>query len=265
MKRWFWYMSLMFGVSLLAACRPRPDYVIDEDQMTELLTDVHMAEGLIELQQRQNADDPEYGQGVIAAVLDKHHISKAQYDTSLVWYSQNLNQLIRIYNHVNENLAKRKEMWEEQTQQTGGFGQNLSGADVDLWNMSRYLLLDEKRLTHRLVLRLGTDTTFWAGDTLKWRLHVPQQQGQGIVASMSLVGHDLNATTGWRVLQGATTPLLQKDTLVTLTCVADSIERLEQVVVAVHQFPAGGATERMPVVIDSLELRRIHKAVVAKK
>ena len=172
---------------------------------------------------------------------------------------------IAIVFDVNENLAKKKEMWEAQTSQTGGFGQNLSGADVDLWNMSRYMLLDEKKLTHRLVLQLGTDTTFWAGDTLKWRLHMPQQQGQGIVASMSLVGHESNTATPWKVLQGVTTPLLQQDTTLTLICVADSIDRLEQVVVAVHQFPAGGATERMPVVIDSLELRRIHKLVVPQK
>lgn len=246
---------------LLAACQQRPDYVIEEDQMTELLTDVHMAEGLIELQQRHIHDDAEYGQSVIAAVLEKHHISKAQYDTSLVWYSQHLNDLIRIYNHVNENLAERRELWDNLAAQSVGFGQNMSGADVDLWNLPRYLILDEQRLTHRLVLRLSTDTTFWAGDSLKWSLHVPEQpQGQGIVASMSLVGHDLNTTTGWRVLQGATTPLLQKDTLVTLTCVADSIERLEQVVVALHQFPVDdGARKRMPVVIDSIQLRRVHK------
>ena len=253
-------MGLLLGC-LLAACQQRPDYVIEEDQMTELLTDVHMAEGLIELQQRHSLDDAEYGQSVIAAVLKKHHISKAQYDTSLVWYSQHLNDLIRIYNHVNENLAERRELWDNLAAQNVGFGQNMSGADVDLWNLPRYLVLDEQRLTQRLVLKLATDTTFWAGDSLKWSLHVPDQpEGQGLVASMSLVGHDLNPSTGWRVLQGVTTPLLQRDTLLTLTCVVDSIDKLEQVVVALHQFPVDdGARKRMPVVIDGLQLRRVHK------
>ena len=67
-SKWLFYLTASI---LVVSCMSRPDYVVDEETMTNLLTDIHMAEGLIEMQQKQAKEDPAYGQEVMAAVLVK--------------------------------------------------------------------------------------------------------------------------------------------------------------------------------------------------
>ena len=251
MKKWFFLMAFV----VLAACQSQPDYVLEEDQMIDLLTEVHMAEGLIYVQKKQMSDDAEYGQQIIAAVLEKKKVSKAEYDSSLVWYSQHLNSLIRIYKHVNENLKERHQEWLNQLAESGSFALFPSGDDVSLWNLSDYCLLEAKAGQHHREWVLKTDSTFRAGDTIVFTLHVPDMPaGQGLVASLSLVKDDATPTM-WLVCSGATSTLLTSDTLLTLTCAPAREVWYDKVVATLHLLGAD-STALTPCVVDGLDLRR---------
>ena len=255
-------LSRLFAVLLsgllLAACNNRPDYVIDEETMTALLTDVHMAEGLVEVQSGE--DDPDYGQKVMAAVMLKHHVTREQYDTSLVWYSQNLKRLIKIYKQVDKNLAESTENWERLAEAKREFGGFEAGDSVNLWQVNPYVVLDEARLTHYRVWTLPTDSTFDVGDTVRWQLHVGRQpEGQGIVASIALI-EEQGRMRNRDFLSGVSTGLITGDTTLCLTCAGDSV-RFTHIIATLNLLRVGQSEGQVliPAVVDDIEMLRIHK------
>ena len=244
-------------IVLLTACQSRPEYVIDEDTMIELLTDVHMAEGLIDLQQKENRENDAYGQQIMAAVLDKYHVSKADYDTSLVWYSQNLSKLIRIYRHVDENLQERQEYWNE-IAATSGAGIGESGDSVSLWRPAPYLVMDESRLTHHRVWVFQTDTTFHKGDIVRWSMHVPDMpKGEALVASMVMLYADGgNAVIDQQI--GQSTAPISTDSIITLTCTGSPEMEISQIVASLHLQRTDSVETLLPCVVDGFQLIRLH-------
>jgi uncharacterized protein YcfL len=252
-------LAISLMALLLVACQSRPDYVIDEDTMTELLTDVHMAEGLIDVQERHNRKDNEYGQRVMAAVFMKHNVSKASYDTSLVWYSQHLNTLIRIYKHVNENLKANERHWIALAEASDDFGKSLAGDSVNLWRQPPYVVMDEARMTHFRTWVVPADSNFMVGDTIRWTLHIASlPEGEGLVASLALLSHD-ERKGNYDVHVGTSTALLMADTTLTLCCAGQSDKPFTHVNVALHLMRTSQLESRLlPCVVDSLKLIRIH-------
>ncbi|MBQ0056403.1 MAG: DUF4296 domain-containing protein [Bacteroidales bacterium] len=260
MRRFILYIAVATAmICVLGACNSRPKHVIDEETMTALLTDVHLAEGLIDVQDAQNRERPEYGQEVMAAVLLKHGITKEQYDTSLVWYSQNLKKLIRIYNHVEDNLKQQNAEWLALSEMNDTYGPCEPGDSIDLWRNNRHQLLDEERLTAHRIWTIPADTTFHKGDTLRWSLHIPQQMaGQGIVASMALVNYDEKSKT-YSVYDGCGTGLLSADTLLVLTCKASDDVELSRIIMSLNVRRTADSIVLKPTYVDDVELMRLHQ------
>lgn len=250
-------LSVVFLV--LTACQSRPDYVIGEETMTNLLTDVHMAEGLIDVQQSHNKEQDNYGQQIMASVLTKYNISKAQYDTSLVWYSQNLQSLIRIYRHVNENLDSREQEWKLQAESSSEFGMMPSGDSVNFWMQSPYVVMDESILGHYRVWTIPADTTFYTGDTIQWTFHVnAMSEGVSLIASISILKSE-SSSNAITVLDGATTPNLSVDTMMTLTCVAPKDTEIKQIVAVLGlQGTDSVTTQLKPCLVDKVQMIRLH-------
>lgn len=246
-------------VLLLAACQSRPDYVVDEDTMIDLLTDVHMAEGLLDMQQRENRDNQEYGQRVIAAVLEKYNISKADYDTSLVWYSQHLSQLIRIYRHVDENLNARQQDWETIVAESGVTAIGASGDSVNLWRHQPYVVMDETRLSHARLWDMKVDTTFHVGDRINWSMYVGVvPQGHEVVASLLLM-YDESSSSSVSSSQAQTVSVVKGDTLIALSCEGDPAKNISSVVASIHLLRIDSiSAPLMPCVVDGFQLIRLH-------
>lgn len=95
----------LIGLSLLA-CRPRN--VLSPKQMEDVFVDLHMAEGMIEISGLNYGQD-ERLKGYFQSVLDKHGITQAQFDSSLVWYTSNPVIFEKIYPNVVERLEKQAE------------------------------------------------------------------------------------------------------------------------------------------------------------
>ena len=188
-------LSIIFALLMLtvvASCIDRPDVVLDEDQMIDVLVDVHRAEGLLEIQQQNLATRPneteQYQREVIAAVLQKHGVTRMQYDSSLMWYAQHLKLLTRVYSHVDERLNAEHEMWGVQMAESRTFTVSEAGDSVDLWTLRNYLTLDAKRYADARFWEIPSDSNFLVGDTLHWQFVIRQLlPGQKVVASMSLV------------------------------------------------------------------------------
>ncbi|WP_231496798.1 DUF4296 domain-containing protein [Prevotella sp. 10(H)] len=100
MRRPVIYLIIIITV-LFGACGRKPRYVIDEDKMANVLYDIQLAQAIY----RSNTDfsTDEKKDALLNGILKKYNITQAELDSSLLWYSDN----IEIYNTINDSVASR--------------------------------------------------------------------------------------------------------------------------------------------------------------
>ena len=272
MRKLLYLVLALVSLSVAASCIDRPDIVLDEDQMIDLLVDVHRAEGLLEMQQQQGAgfgaDLDTYQKEVIAAVLQKHGVSRSRYDSSLMWYAQHLKLLTRVYGHVDERLKEEHEMWSLQVTETRDFVSSMAGDSVDLWTLRDHLILDSRRYSDILFWEIPSDSNFVDGDTLRWQFTIRQLlPGQKVLASISLTKYEpteeelrrqgkkkqnepLGAPIGFdakTIMQNGECQLIAR---------ADSLQPFRSVILGLVLM--NDSNKAAPVFVDSISLLRTH-------
>ena len=272
MRKLLYLVLALVSLSVVASCIDRPDIVLDEEQMIDLLVDVHRAEGLLEMQQQQGAgfgsDLDTYQKEVIAAVLQKHGVSRSRYDSSLMWYAQHLKLLTRVYGHVDERLNEEHEMWSLQVTETRDFVNSIAGDSVDLWTLCDHLILDSRRYSDILFWEIPSDSNFVDGDTLRWQFIIRQLlPGQKVLASISLTKYEpteeelrrqgkkkqnepLGAPIGFdakTITQNGECQLIAR---------ADSLQPFRSVILGLVLM--NDSNKAAPVFVDSISLLRTH-------
>ena len=272
MRKLLYLVLALVSLSVAASCIDRPDIVLDEEQMIDLLVDVHRAEGLLEMQQQQGAgfgtDLDTYQKEIIAAVLQKHGVSRSRYDSSLMWYAQHLKLLTRVYGHVDERLKEEHEMWSLQVTETRDFVNSIAGDSVDLWTLRDHLILDSRRYSDILFWEIPSDSNFVDGDTLRWRFIIRQLlPGQRVLASISLTKYEpteeelrrqgkkkqnepLGAPIGFdakTITQNGECQLIAR---------ADSLQPFRSVILGLVLM--NDSNKAAPVFVDSISLLRTH-------
>ena len=99
-------------VLLLTGCTIRPEGVLSKRKMQAVLYDLHKTEGIMQAAGYQYGRDYEtsvYYQSTLA----KHHITQAQFDSSLVWYTDHPLLFNRVYPKVLDKLKKEQEKYEQ--------------------------------------------------------------------------------------------------------------------------------------------------------
>lgn len=92
---------LLAGIGIclagMAGCRPKG--VLSSREMRDVLYDLHRADGAIQVAGYNYSHDEELA-AYYKSVLDKHGITQAQFDSSLVWYTDNPQRFNKIYPKV---------------------------------------------------------------------------------------------------------------------------------------------------------------------
>ena len=272
MRKLLYLVLALVSLSVAASCIDRPDFVLEEEQMIDLLVDVHRAEGLLEMQQQQGAgfgtDLDTYQKEIIAAVLQKHGVSRSRYDSSLMWYAQHLKLLTRVYGHVDERLKEEHEMWSLQVTETRDFVNSIAGDSVDLWTLRDHLILDSRRYSDILFWEIPSDSNFVDGDTLRWRFIIRQLlPGQRVLASISLTKYEpteeelrrqgkkkQNEPLGAPIGFDAKT-ITQNGECRLIAC-ADSLQPFRSVILGLVLM--NDSNKAAPVFVDSISLLRTH-------
>ena len=100
---------LALVVGLVVGCRPRG--VISSRQMRHVLVDLHKTDALLQVYGYRYGHDS-IEDAYYAAVLQKHGLTQAQFDSSLVWYTNNPQLFDKIYPKVLADLAEEKAAFE---------------------------------------------------------------------------------------------------------------------------------------------------------
>ncbi len=100
--------SLVLLLMLLAACSPRPKGVLSATAMEDVLYDIHRAEGIMYVKGYEHGHYDKTAK-YYQSVFIKHGITQAEFDSSLVWYTDNPKRFDKIYPKVIDRLTKERE------------------------------------------------------------------------------------------------------------------------------------------------------------
>ena len=164
MKKKGLYMVIALGV--LSACGKKiPDDIIQPDAMQDLLYDYHLASTMSSsLPYTESYQKDAY----FDYVFQKHHVTEAEFDSSMVWYTRHAEELATIYRSLQERLEREeKQMKEQVAKRDNQIDVSMSGDTVDIWQDRTLYWLSASSLTNKVVFDLKTDTTFKPQDAME--------------------------------------------------------------------------------------------------
>ena len=159
-------LYIVIAVGLLSACGKKiPDDIIQPDAMESLLYDYHLASTMsTSLPYNENYKKEAY----FDYVFQKHNVTEAEFDSSMVWYTRHAEELATIYRSLQERLEREeKQMKEQVAKRDNQIDVSMSGDTVDVWQDRTLYWLSASSLTNKVVFDLKTDTTFKPQDAME--------------------------------------------------------------------------------------------------
>ena len=97
---------ILCALMLIAGCRPKG--ILTSRQMRNILYELHRADAVLQVAGKNYGHDDElakYYQGV----LDKNHVTQAEFDSSLVWYTDHPQIFNKIYPKVVQRCEQEQQ------------------------------------------------------------------------------------------------------------------------------------------------------------
>uniref|UniRef100_A0AB33JPX5 DUF4296 domain-containing protein n=1 Tax=Prevotella sp. GTC17262 TaxID=3236797 RepID=A0AB33JPX5_9BACT len=154
---------LVMAGMLVVSCKPTvPSSIIQPGDMEDILYDYHLAEGIAGLPGADSKEFITYRE----AVLKKHGVTSAEFDSSMVYYLRHTGRLEKIY----ESLSKR--LSDESASLGGNRGSDAydmlseNGDTANIWRGERSMVLSMYEPFNLYSFVLPVDTAFRKGDRL---------------------------------------------------------------------------------------------------
>lgn len=115
-------VAFSFIILLCTSCGShdeKPDYVLSEEKMVDILVDVHVAEAILTRARSAGTDVKYISDDYYQKIFEKHQIDKATYDTSFAYYQDHLKQFDKIYEQTITQLNKMQREREDQKREKG--------------------------------------------------------------------------------------------------------------------------------------------------
>lgn len=166
MNKWISHLLTVCLCAGTVSCGKKiPKEVIQPDAMENLLYDYHLASTMVnDLPYTESYKKNAY----LDYVFQKHHVTKAEFDSSMVWYTRNSKELATIYQNLQQRYeALEKQMKVQTTQRGGQVAVSISGDTVNIWQDRSLYWLSTSPLTNKIAFDLKADTTFKEKDALE--------------------------------------------------------------------------------------------------
>lgn len=152
---------------LLTGCgKEIPGDIIQPDKMEKVLYDYHLAISMST--SLKNTDKEAYRK----YVFRKHHITEADFDSSMVWYTREAQELTMIYANLEKKFRREYNHAEALLKSRGeeSLRTTMYGDTVDIWNQESLLWLTKAPLMNKVSFEFKTDTNFHPRDSFLWNL-----------------------------------------------------------------------------------------------
>ena len=149
---------------LLSACKPQvPSKYLQPDEMEDLMYDYYLSQGITNSKSFTNDYDRRYN---MQAVLKKHGLTNAEFDTMLVYYYNHMELMDEIYSHIQKRLGNEAlELGASEGEVERFTIQSVSGDTTDVWEGKRQLMLLPIPPYHIVQFTQKADTSFHKGDS----------------------------------------------------------------------------------------------------
>lgn len=150
--------------ALLAGCSDRPDGIIPEPEMVEIMADLQIAEAY-----DRNGNPDQGMQGMNRELLGRgilmdHGVTVEEMDSTLAWYGRNMDQYARLYKKVDERLAAIQQKYAKAAGESES-----DGPSTDLWPYGRHFVVDGNQLTDGLLVNINVPD-LEIGDRITWKM-----------------------------------------------------------------------------------------------
>lgn len=155
-------MALLFCVS---SCKPSlPGGVLSKGKMTDILYDYHLALAMAHMD-----DNGDKGQSLAyrEAVLRKHDVTSAEFDSSMVYYMRHTELLEDVYKDLTDRYNNEITAMGGSAKDGGEFA-NLSatGDTANVWNLATSMVFMPVKPFNSTSFNIKVDSTFHKGDRL---------------------------------------------------------------------------------------------------
>lgn len=154
----------------VTGCRPTvPSDIIPDGEMEDILYDYHLAESMAQ------QDYDQYKTNVMAyqtAVFKKHGITKADFDTSMVYYMRHTDRLHAIYKRVAARMEdKARTLGSSEGTLASLARVSLSGDTADIWRGDKTIALVPNKPYNLYTFSYTPDSSYHKGDSFILTMH----------------------------------------------------------------------------------------------
>ena len=174
------FLCLSMALLFLTGCKPkRPKGILSESKMEKVMVDYHLAQGMAETIEGDDVEKARYR--YIQAVFRKHHITEAEFDSSLVYYFEHSETFLDIYKNVSLKVQAQAEKFGVDARATQNQYSHLTdqGDTANIWTDHTNACIIPNKLQNIYQFVLNSDSTYQAGDAFIWHFHT-QYITQGI-------------------------------------------------------------------------------------
>ena len=162
------HIIIYIGIVLIlpSACKPGvPSEYIQPGDMEDILYDYYVSQGIASVP-NVNAGKEDYRRDLyFNAVLKKHHVTRAEFDSSLVYYYTRADHFIDICREVQDRLSQDAlDLGASEGEVERYTTQSLTGDTANVWEGSRCIMLIPYAPYNRMQFVQKADTSYHKGD-----------------------------------------------------------------------------------------------------
>ena len=178
---------LIVLLSVVSCKNRRPTGVLSPSKLEDVLFDYHIARSIAGM----SGDSADFRRmEYTEAVFRKYHISRTDFDSTMLWYSRHTNELYKVYQNIEKRLNKEASLLGIQASNANSYSKlSDKGDTANVWKGRDFYCLTTKDANNLLSFSIKADTSYYPQDRLLWNFHphfVYQSGRRDAVVSLSV-------------------------------------------------------------------------------
>ena len=158
----------MASVLCIVSCKPGvPKEVIQPDDMEDILYDYYVSQGIASMPGPQSGSEDYKRDMYFNSVLNKYGVTRAEFDSALVYYYTRADRFVEIYKSVQERMSEEALNLGATEGEVERFTvmQSLSGDTASIWEGMKSARLMPQAPYNKMQFVQKADTSFRKGDS----------------------------------------------------------------------------------------------------
>lgn len=256
MKNAVFYLLIIAVSYMTLSCKPSvPLDIISPSDLEEILYDYHVAQSMAET---SNDSVSIKRHRYVKAVFDKHGITEAEFDSSMVWYSKHAGYLQNIYKSLRERYSSEVAALGAAKGGNDVFtGLSMQGDTANIWHEYPFCVLKPQYTEDKLQFTLTPDTTFRKGDSFVWRFNtrfISEKRKRNEVVAALYTKFDNDSVVG-------VTQKIYSDGKIELKLEGDTALNIVRVGGFIYFKKIQGQNDTKLLLLDNVQLIRMHSSL----